>query len=60
MRMMIAKPNYYFGILTALTLTAAAVLAALLMASAPALGQEDSYPVMVPTPNDQYLFSAAG
>src|SRR5215217_3459433 len=37
-----AKPNYYLRILTALTLTAAAaVLAVLLIASGPASAQED-------------------
>jgi hypothetical protein len=36
-----ARPNYYLRILTALTLTAAAVLAVLLIASGPASAQED-------------------
>ena len=41
-----AKPNYYLKLLTALTATAAAVLVALLLASAPASAQE----VVCPTP----------
>ena len=50
-----ARPNYYFRSLTALTLTAAAaVLAALLIASAPASAQEEGSSFVYGTnPSDQ-------
>ena len=52
---LMARPNYYFRILTALTLTAAAaVLAALLIASVPASAQEEGSSFVYGTyPSDQ-------